>query len=376
MIISNTRPAADLATTFHKRVLPKACIAFSSQEGKEIFRNALSDGTMECYFGIAEQFRTQAEPAYCALGSLVMALNALGADPQRVWRDPWRWYDEEMLDCCSPLEVVKTKGITMPEFSCLANCNGADVKTKYGEESTEEEFREDLMDCVKNELTPDGGKVLVVSYNRQDVGQTGMGHFSPIAGYSRERDMLLLMDTARFKYPPHWIRVSEIFNATKAHDPVTQRSRGWHVVTKRQSELSVVHFPLHLASPVWDEVIRTIKVASCEGDEQLFQALISVSSSAELSHTLPHFVRNIPQDRRDALNGLKTLDVYQKFPNTMTEERRLILTLIYQAFEKTKKVFDCQILNSEIKSVKNILNSINKFCCRKNGCESSCSSKN
>jgi len=34
-----------------------------------------------------------------------MALNALSIDPGRVWKGPWRWFSEEMLDCCTPLEV-------------------------------------------------------------------------------------------------------------------------------------------------------------------------------------------------------------------------------------------------------------------------------
>jgi hypothetical protein len=37
-----------------------------------------------------------------------MVLNALAIDPQRIWKGPWRWFSEELLDCCSPLEVLPT----------------------------------------------------------------------------------------------------------------------------------------------------------------------------------------------------------------------------------------------------------------------------
>ena len=30
-----------------------------------------------------------------------------GVDPKRVWKGPWRWFSEALLDCCEPLEVVK-----------------------------------------------------------------------------------------------------------------------------------------------------------------------------------------------------------------------------------------------------------------------------
>lgn len=41
---------------------------------------------MECYFRLAEQFRTQDEPAFCGLSTLTMVLNALAVDPGRVWK--------------------------------------------------------------------------------------------------------------------------------------------------------------------------------------------------------------------------------------------------------------------------------------------------
>ena len=65
---------------------------------------------MEGYFGLAAQFCTQAEPAYCGLSSLVMALNTLGVDPGRVWKGVWRWYQEDMLDGCVPLHQAAQVG--------------------------------------------------------------------------------------------------------------------------------------------------------------------------------------------------------------------------------------------------------------------------
>lgn len=55
-----------------------------------------------------------------------MALNALLIDPHRVWKGVWRWFDESMLDCCTPLEKVQMEGITLGKVGCLARCNGAE----------------------------------------------------------------------------------------------------------------------------------------------------------------------------------------------------------------------------------------------------------
>ena len=82
--------------------------------GKKVFSESLSQGYMECYFKLAEQFRTQDEPAFCGLTTLVMVLNSLSVDPGRVWKGPWRWYHENMLDCCVPLKVGESFGVNWP----------------------------------------------------------------------------------------------------------------------------------------------------------------------------------------------------------------------------------------------------------------------
>ena len=55
------------STTFYRRPLPDTCIAFGSLRGKELFQQALLEGLLQVYFPLAEQFITQAEPAYCGL---------------------------------------------------------------------------------------------------------------------------------------------------------------------------------------------------------------------------------------------------------------------------------------------------------------------
>ncbi|KAL6064980.1 glutathione gamma-glutamylcysteinyltransferase [Balamuthia mandrillaris] len=216
------RPVPSVSRSFYRRALPAVCVDFASAEGKALFREALSSGQMEGFFGLAAQFHTQNEPAYCGLATLAMILNALEIDPQRVWKAPWRWFSEELLDCCKPLHIVQKEGITIPEFGCLARCNGALADITYASDSDVESFRRKIMEITKEERT-----YMVVSYDRRVLGQTGSGHFSPIAGYHPQRDLVLLMDVARFKYPPHWVPVSLLFEAMLPEDPVTRRSRAF-----------------------------------------------------------------------------------------------------------------------------------------------------
>lgn len=47
--------------TFYRYPLPEKLIGFSSEEGKEIFKETLSEG-MQSFFPLIEQFHTQNEP--------------------------------------------------------------------------------------------------------------------------------------------------------------------------------------------------------------------------------------------------------------------------------------------------------------------------
>lgn len=54
---------------------------YDDNAGREMFKEALAEGTMEGFFQLIEQFSTQEEPAYCGLASVAMTLNTLKIDP-------------------------------------------------------------------------------------------------------------------------------------------------------------------------------------------------------------------------------------------------------------------------------------------------------
>lgn len=210
--------------TFHRRPLPSDAIAFSSAEGRGVFSEALASEGLNGYFPLAEQFHTQSDPAFCGLGSLVVALNALSIDPGRLWKGPWRWFSEELLDCCVPLTNVRERGVDVDEFACLARCNGAEVEVHRSDASSLEDWRAALA------IAASGEAVVIAAYDRAAMGQTGSGHFSPIGGYHASRDLALILDVARFKYPPHWVSAESLWRAMARIDPSTGQTRGWLVV--------------------------------------------------------------------------------------------------------------------------------------------------
>ncbi|RZC52149.1 hypothetical protein C5167_020575 [Papaver somniferum] len=224
---ANKNSATMAMAGLYRRVLPSPpAIEFASTEGKELFSEALQSGNMEGFFKLISYFQTQSEPAYCGLASISMVLNALAIDPRRKWKGPWRWFDESMLDCCEPLEKVKAEGITFSKVVCLAHCAGAEVKAFRTNKSSIDDFRKYLMTCTSSEDSH-----LVTSYHRGPLKQTGTGHFSPIGGYHAARDLALILDTARFKYPPHWVPVTLLWEAMNTIDEATGHHRGYELLS-------------------------------------------------------------------------------------------------------------------------------------------------
>ncbi|KAK7245345.1 hypothetical protein RIF29_40185 [Crotalaria pallida] len=221
----------------YRRTLPSPpAIDFSSHDGKKIFGEALGAGTMEGFFKLISYYQTQSEPAYCGLATLAVVLNALSIDPGRKWKGPWRWFDDSMLDCCEPLDKIKEKGITFGKVACLARCNGAKVDAFRSDESTVDEFRKRVISCCSSEDCH-----VIVSYHRGAFNQTGTGHFSPLGGYHAERDMVLILDVARFKYPPHWVPLTLLWNAMNTIDKATGHHRGYMIVSRLDRAPSILY---------------------------------------------------------------------------------------------------------------------------------------
>lgn len=185
---------------------------------------------MEAYFPLSSVFATQHDPTFCGLASLSMTLNALAVDPGRHWKGVWRWFSDEMLDCCLPLDLVKEKGTTIDQVACLAVCNGAKVEVNRTPKAGLTEFRE----AVKRSTSAKGNDqtVVIASYSRPVLNQTGAGHFSPLGGYVESEDMVLIMDVARFKLPPHWVPLEALWNAMNTQDPDTEKHRGFMIVQR------------------------------------------------------------------------------------------------------------------------------------------------
>jgi glutathione gamma-glutamylcysteinyltransferase len=240
---------ASVKISFHKRPLPAELIALSSIEGKKLFREALDSGGMESYFPLAEQFITQSDPSFCSISSLAMVMNALNFDLKRIWKGSWRWVTEEMLQCNSQavcghsISKVQQSGLSFSEFESLARCHGVKISPHRvcsptpGEcqDHSYERFRELVREVSGN---ASASSFLVTNFSRKYLGQTGDGHYSPIGGYHQGRDMVLVLDVARFKYPPYWVRLGDLWASMAASDKATGQTRGYFLISVWEKQIS------------------------------------------------------------------------------------------------------------------------------------------
>lgn len=183
-----------------------------------------------------QQFVTQGSPSTCASATMAMILNSLNIDPGYNWKGIWRWFDDFNIKHISPKNLED--GLTLEEFHSLIQLNQAksitfsplmnkDIQIGSLRKSSLLLFRNSLLACNRRP-----GLFLTVNFHRKTLGQTGIGHFSPIAAYNSNEDMALILDVAKFKYDSYWCSVSDIYEALIPLDKTSNQSRGYLINKK------------------------------------------------------------------------------------------------------------------------------------------------
>lgn len=160
---------------------------------------------------------------------------------------------DEFLQCCSSKEEMKEKGITFDNFACLAKCH-CDVSIKRAFDFTFEEFKKDV-----EMITSTSDKFMVISFSRKVLGQTGDGHFSPIGAYNKADGKVLILDTARYKYPSYWCPIETLFESMKPIDKETGRPRGYFLLS-----YDAEHPPISLCTVKPENCIATEEASATQ----------------------------------------------------------------------------------------------------------------
>lgn len=226
LLLEGTLPVPGASQTLE---LPPGLVAFDAPEGQTLLLNSEA---MNDFWPLSMQFVTQVNQAYCGVASLVMVLNGLEiAAPESSQYAPYRVFTQEnFFDNADARRVitpegVARQGITLEELGGLLQSYGVNAQVVHSTDTTLDEFRRR---AVNNLDEP--GNFILVNYLRREIGQERGGHISPLAAYDQESDRFLLLDVARYKYPPVWVRAEDLWRAMNTVDSTSGQTRGFVLV--------------------------------------------------------------------------------------------------------------------------------------------------
>jgi Phytochelatin synthase len=212
--------------------LPDNLTGFSTHDGEAYF--AESDAH-EAYFPLASNFLTQKTQAYCGVASMVMVLNALGVPAPAVPEyEPYRTFTQdnvlsERSDAVLPRETLAHQGMTLDQLGGILATQPVKAEVYHAADSSVEDFRK-----LASAYLREPGHFVLVNYLRRAMGEESGGHISPLAAYDAKADRFLILDVARYKYPPVWVKTTDMFAAMNTPDTVNDnKSRGFVLVTAR-----------------------------------------------------------------------------------------------------------------------------------------------
>lgn len=187
------------------------------------------------YDELLANFVPQSRRAYCGVASAITTLNAAATSPTPL--DERTLFAHPSVDP-HPLKVSFI-GMSLREFGDLLRAHGAAVTVVPASSTNVDAFRQ----TAQSNLGRDGD-FLIINYEREHIGQQQSGHISPVAAYHAPSDRLLILDVARHKYPPVWVRVEEVWKAMRAPlNSSTTVTRGFLVTHGGPSAMTPLQVP-------------------------------------------------------------------------------------------------------------------------------------
>ncbi|KAK2632365.1 hypothetical protein EUGRSUZ_L01653 [Eucalyptus grandis] len=155
-----------------------------------------------------------------------------------------------MLGCPKELKKIKAEGISFGNAVHWARRAGAEVEAFQTSQTDVDFFRQSVKKCCSSDNCH-----LVSSYHRAGLEQTGAGHFSPIGGYHAGSDMVLILDVARFKYRPHWVPLTLLWEAMDTVNKTTGQRRGFMLISKPKRDAGML-YTLSRKNESWVGVVK------------------------------------------------------------------------------------------------------------------------
>lgn len=211
--------------------LPKHLIAFDSAKGIALLQNSHNK---TAFYKLMPYFTTEKGLAYCGVASSVMVLNALNIEPPLTpSHAPYRIFNQANYFTGKVLKVITPAhvgfhGMTLDQVAAGLRTFGVNVKRYYAKDVALNTFRQSAMSAVNNPQ-----RFIIINFCRKDIHEKGCGHFSTLAAFNKKADRFLLLDVARYKYPPVWIKAAALYHSMHTDTHLKKgQSRGYLIVSR------------------------------------------------------------------------------------------------------------------------------------------------
>ena len=207
-------------------------IRLSAAEGRLLLRDSEAQ---ESFWQLSQFFAPQLDLSSCSVASCVMVLNASQIDRPKAHGlgdfglyTPDNFFTDNVTKIANREKVAKS-GMTLEQLGKVLETFPVSVNRRYASESSIEQFRMSL----RTELAR-ANSFIIVNYLRSSIGQQSGGHISPLGAFNESQDMVLILDTAVYKYPWTWVKVQDLWGAmAREVDTESARSRGYVIVSER-----------------------------------------------------------------------------------------------------------------------------------------------
>lgn len=185
------------------------------------------------FFAVQPYVESQQNLAFCGPATIATVLNSLGIPRPTVEKlYPYAFFTQDNIFTPATQRIkshmqVSTRGMTLADLAAFFEGLGVKANAQYGDRIDLDGLRALVQATLANPT-----QRLIVNYGRQPLGQSGGGHISPLAAYDAASDSVLLLDVAKFKYPPTWIPLADLWAAMRTTDPDSGKSRGLVIVDK------------------------------------------------------------------------------------------------------------------------------------------------
>jgi hypothetical protein len=212
------------------RAVPASLIPLDSAEGRRLLFESEAHGS---FLPLAAHFLTQDTQTYCGVASIAMVLNAMKVPaPTTSTYAPHRLFTQDNLfsartDALASADRVARQGMSLWQVAQILRAYGVEAEARLASDTSLAAFRDLAAEALRS-----ADRHVIVNYARAVLGQDDIGHISPLGAYDADTDRFLVLDVARYKYPPVWVETASLFAAMAATVDGLERSRGFVLVRR------------------------------------------------------------------------------------------------------------------------------------------------